>query len=162
PSSSNAIDPCRPHRAPPGLILQPQSGTANPGVPLRSRWRLPQTAWTALGLAGLVSLCSVAYAQQNTNFIRCATMAVHQTLLQTYPPFSNNLANLEIFTSAFSADAKARGAAGLRAGIVTIPVVVHVVYRTTAENISDAQIQSQIAVLNADYRALNTDIGLVP
>lgn len=32
-----------------------------------------------------------------------------------------------------------------------IPVVVHVLYRTSAENISDSQIQSQIDVLNEDY-----------
>ncbi len=40
---------------------------------------------------------------------------------------------------------------------VTIPVVVNVVWNTASENISDAQIQSQIAVLNADFRALNAD-----
>jgi Pregnancy-associated plasma protein-A/Secretion system C-terminal sorting domain len=49
-----------------------------------------------------------------------------------------------------------------RNAVITIPVVVHVVYRTTAQNISDAQVQSQIAVLNRDYRKLNTDIGSVP
>ena len=37
--------------------------------------------------------------------------------------------------------------------LVTIQVVVHVVYKTDEENISDEQIQSQIDVLNADYRA---------
>lgn len=41
--------------------------------------------------------------------------------------------------------------------VVTIPVVVNVVYNTTAQNISDAQIQSQIDVLNADFRKLNSD-----
>lgn len=46
--------------------------------------------------------------------------------------------------------------------LVTIPVVVHVVYNTTAENISDAQVQSQIDVLNADFRKLNSDASLVP
>ena len=46
--------------------------------------------------------------------------------------------------------------------VITIPVVVHVVYRTSVQNISQAQIQSQIDVLNADYRKLNTDIGSVP
>jgi len=46
--------------------------------------------------------------------------------------------------------------------IVTIPVVVHVVYQTSAQNISDAQILSQIDVLNADFRALNGDISGVP
>lgn len=38
-----------------------------------------------------------------------------------------------------------------------IPVVVHVLYQTPAQNISDSQIQSQIAVLNKDFRKLNAD-----
>ena len=42
-------------------------------------------------------------------------------------------------------------------GTVTIPIVVHVVYNTSAENISDAQIQTQIDVLNEDFRRLNSD-----
>jgi hypothetical protein len=41
--------------------------------------------------------------------------------------------------------------------IIVIPIVVHLVYNTTAQNISDAQIRSQISVLNADYRMKNTD-----
>lgn len=41
--------------------------------------------------------------------------------------------------------------------IITIPVVVHVVSKTSDENISDAQIQSQIDRLNKDFRNLNTD-----
>ncbi|MBI3301431.1 MAG: hypothetical protein HYZ72_05040 [Deltaproteobacteria bacterium] len=49
------------------------------------------------------------------------------------------------------------GAARLVGGPVTIPIVVHVVYNTPAENISDAQIKSQIRVLNKDYRAKNPD-----
>jgi hypothetical protein len=42
-------------------------------------------------------------------------------------------------------------------GIITIPVVVHVVYNTTAENVSTAQVQSQIDILNEDFRRLNAD-----
>ena len=42
-------------------------------------------------------------------------------------------------------------------GVIAIPVVVHVVYNTAEENISDAQIQSQIQVLNEDFRRLNSD-----
>jgi hypothetical protein len=45
--------------------------------------------------------------------------------------------------------------------VVTIPVVFHVLYKNTAQNISDAQITSQLAVLNADYRKLNTDFNSV-
>lgn len=46
--------------------------------------------------------------------------------------------------------------------IVTIPVVAHVVYNTTAENVSDAQIQSQITALNKDFARTNTDAASTP
>ena len=41
--------------------------------------------------------------------------------------------------------------------IITIPVVVHVIYKNSQENISAAQIQSQIDVLNEDFRRTNAD-----
>lgn len=41
--------------------------------------------------------------------------------------------------------------------LVTIPVVVHIVYNDPSENISTAQIISQIDVLNKDFRRLNVD-----
>ncbi len=47
-------------------------------------------------------------------------------------------------------------------GLITIPVNVHVVYHTDDENISDHQIDSQIAVLNQDFRATNADISNIP
>ena len=40
---------------------------------------------------------------------------------------------------------------------ITIPVVVHVLWNTAAQNISDAQVQSQIDVLNEDFGATNSD-----
>jgi hypothetical protein len=46
--------------------------------------------------------------------------------------------------------------------IITIPVVVHVVWKTNTENISDAQIFSQIDVLNKDFRRLNHDTSDTP
>ena len=42
----------------------------------------------------------------------------------------------------------------LSSTIITIPVVVHVVYYNSTENISTAQVQSQIDVLNEDFRRL--------
>ena len=46
--------------------------------------------------------------------------------------------------------------------IITIPVVVHVVWNTNSENISDAQIFSQIDVLNEDFRRTNSDANNTP
>ncbi len=44
----------------------------------------------------------------------------------------------------------------------SIPVVVHVLYNTDAQNISDAQIKSQISVLNKDFQRLNADAANTP
>lgn len=46
--------------------------------------------------------------------------------------------------------------------VITIPTVVHVLYNTSGENISDAQIQSQIDILNEDFRRLNADASNTP
>ena len=46
--------------------------------------------------------------------------------------------------------------------ILTIPVVVHVIYKTSSQNISTAQILSQIDILNEDFRKNNSDASSVP
>lgn len=50
--------------------------------------------------------------------------------------------------------------------VITIPVVVHVIHKGepvgTGTNISNAQIQSQIDILNQDFRRLNTDVLFSP
>jgi Pregnancy-associated plasma protein-A len=46
--------------------------------------------------------------------------------------------------------------------IVTIPTVIHVVYNNNKQNISDSQIQSQIEILNRDFRKMNSDVNKVP
>lgn len=42
---------------------------------------------------------------------------------------------------------------------LTIEVVVHVVWKTAAENLPDSVIENQIAVLNEDFNRLNADTG---
>ncbi len=90
---------------------------------------------------------------------KCGTTHAHQQMIKRDPSALVRKESLERATNAWRANNP--NAAQNRA-VVTIPVVVHVVYRTTAQNISDAQIQSQIAVLNRDYRKLNTDASNVP
>ena len=46
--------------------------------------------------------------------------------------------------------------------VITIPVVVHVLYNSSSQNISDDQVRSQIDVLNKDYRRQNTDTSKTP
>ncbi len=47
-------------------------------------------------------------------------------------------------------------------GTVEIPVVFNVLYRTSTENISDARLAEQIAVLNKDFGATNSDVNKIP
>jgi hypothetical protein len=50
-----------------------------------------------------------------------------------------------------------QGWQNLREDLDTIPVVVHVLWKTDIQNISDEQILSQIAVLNEDFGRFNAD-----
>ena len=89
----------------------------------------------------------------------CATMHIHRRLAARDPEYRRRCRELELETRQFMA--RYRGQS-LRTGIVRIPVVVHVIWHSAEQNISDAQIQSQIDVLNADYRRANADAGDVP
>lgn len=46
--------------------------------------------------------------------------------------------------------------------VYTIPVVVHIVYFDNTQNFTDAQVQSQIDVLNEDFRMKNADLSETP
>jgi hypothetical protein len=89
----------------------------------------------------------------------CGTMQQHQYLLETNPTFRRNQVALE---HAFQA--RLRSVAVARVQPYKITVVVHVVHNpaSPAEKISEAQVKSQIAVLNRDYRATNPDKSKAP
>lgn len=65
-------------------------------------------------------------------------------------------------SSSFGDDISQRGRDTISNEQIIIPVVVHVLYKTASENISDAQILSQIAALNQDFRLKNLDIENIP
>lgn len=46
--------------------------------------------------------------------------------------------------------------------VIIVPVVVHIIYNTVQQNISDAQVLSQLQSLNNDYRKLNADANHAP
>jgi hypothetical protein len=90
----------------------------------------------------------------------CGTMAVHYKLLATSESYRQRSARFENRALAYESGMRRPA----RVGVVTIPVVVHVVHNPASpdENISKAQIDSQIDVLNQDYRATNPDRVGVP
>ena len=46
--------------------------------------------------------------------------------------------------------------------IISIPVVIHLLFNTNEQNISDDQVRSQIDVLNRDFRRMNVDAANTP
>jgi len=83
----------------------------------------------------------------------CASQDVLNRQLQEDPSLAGRMADIEKQTAQLLSTGR------LVNGKIEIPVVVNVLYRTTAENISLTQIQSQIDVLNKDFNALNSDFG---
>lgn len=108
-----------------------------------------------LFLALLITFSGI-YAQ---NVHRCGTEYIVQKALQENPSIQFNIDELEQFTEQWIKD---NPIGTDKALFVRIPVVVHIVYNTSAENLSDARIQSQIDVLNADFRRLNSDASNTP
>ncbi|WP_157974359.1 M43 family zinc metalloprotease [Lewinella sp. IMCC34183] len=100
-----------------------------------------------------IALSSLVSAQRN-----CGSMEYLEAQILQNPAREYQLQQLERFTQAYEPGLEK----ALSGGILTIPVIVHVVYGNSTENISDAQIASQIAVLNEDFRRLNADRSNTP
>lgn len=90
---------------------------------------------------------------------RCASDEVLQQQLMADPGLAVKMQAIEELTARY---VKNPGNYFISNGNVVIPVVVNVLYKTAAQNISLAQIQSQIDVLNADFSALNADYNNTP
>lgn len=87
----------------------------------------------------------------------CGAQEEHRRLLNDDPAYAARRAEIETMAWMYRT-----GDRLARAGVTRVPVVVHVVWNTQAQNISEAQVQSQIDVLNRDYRKTNPDVANVP
>ncbi|MFM2392928.1 MAG: hypothetical protein RLZZ546_910 [Bacteroidota bacterium] len=90
---------------------------------------------------------------------RCSAHDVHVQQLAADPSLAIKMEEIERFTDNFL---KSADRTLLPDGTIQIPVVVNVLWKTNAQNISDAQIASQITVLNEDFSATNTDYSNIP
>lgn len=86
------------------------------------------------------------------SFIRCTTMEHHEMLVNQGLAPANQLDQLDQLIQQWINNNPENSST-----LITIPVVFHVIYNTTAQNISDARIMAQLDVLNKDYARLNAD-----
>ena len=92
---------------------------------------------------------------QNQHCFTTETMVSYQSL---HPEYSKYLQKQETILQKFISENKGK----ITSELIQIPVVVHVLYNTDEENISDEFIFSQLDVLNQDYSYTNPDRNLIP
>ena len=109
--------------------------------------------WTAQAQQNAIHVTSVDNVHEHVTGRTCHAHTNLQDRIQADPMLEERMRGIEEKTQRFMQEQ--RGVYGRAAR--TIPVYVHVLYRTSQENISLAQIQSQIDQLNADFAASNAD-----
>ena len=87
------------------------------------------------------------YSQRN-----CGTMQYLSEQIEKNPSLKINFEKTEHKLQQWISSSNTK-----TSNVITIPVVVHVVYYNSNENISDQQIFSQIDIINEDFRRLNAD-----
>ncbi|MBL0103942.1 MAG: zinc metalloprotease [Bacteroidetes bacterium] len=110
-------------------------------------------------LIGIGMLFSVLVNAQSVSHRNCGTMDNLQQQMAADPGLASRMQQIENQTAAYLNAHKNQNSTN---AIITIPVVFHIVYNTTAQNISDAQCLAQLNQLNLDYARLNSDAGNTP
>lgn len=92
--------------------------------------------------------------QQDSELIRCSTMEV-DAQLRASDPNVGTLEDFELWMSKMIENRNAQRSAGV---VYTVPLVFHIIHNGESEgtgsNISQAQVNSQITVLNEDFRRI--------
>ena len=102
----------------------------------------------------------VTVDELNPTMRHCASNDVLESQLTADPSLRQRMQQIEAFTQEVLKNPESYRL--LANGTIEIPVVFNVLYRTAAQNVSLAQLQSQIDVLNADFAATNSDYGNTP
>lgn len=84
---------------------------------------------------------------------KCATMSQYNKKAETNPSYSKRKLEAEAKLQSFNNNNTDKSSNV----VITIPVVVHVIYNNSTQNVSDQQIISQLIVLNEDFRLFNAD-----
>ncbi len=106
-----------------------------------------------LSLFLLISVVSFGQTNQKRN---CGTMNHLSDQLRKDPGLADRMNQIEQQTARF-VNSRVSGTS-----TIVIPVVFHIVYKTSAQNISDALCIAQLNQLNLDFAKLNNDTGNIP
>lgn len=98
-----------------------------------------------------INLCLLYNIDSSAQRRNCETDSYLEQQIKSNPRRIQIMENIERHTTNYTGNSNRTN------GVIRIPVVVHVIYKNTSENLSDDQIKAQIAILNQDFRRLNTN-----
>ena len=93
---------------------------------------------------------------------RCNTFFYQQEQLRNNPALAEKINAIEVFTRQHISTGENNIANRIEGSVIKIPVVIHILYHTPSEKISDAVVQSQIEALNRCFRHRNADSVRTP
>ena len=110
-----------------------------------------------LSVVFLLASWSQAKAQR-----QCQAFNYQQAELRQDSSLLLRLESIENFTKQQSNAGQNLALRPGQTAIITIPVVVHIIYHYPSERISEAQVLSQMEILNRDFRRMNADSVKTP
>ena len=96
-------------------------------------------------------LSTVSILKAQTPIRNCGTMDYLQKQIAADPSIQTRMDGLNQYVDKWVKDHPNYEAKS----VITIPVVVHIIYSTAAQNITDARVQEQINASNTDYAGAN-------
>ena len=110
-----------------------------------------------LTLVALLILSVKSFTQKN-----CNTYNNFQKEISSNPDFKRAQDAIEEFTKRYLTQLPNNIQSRLTTATIKIPVVVHILYHSPSQKISDDIIRTQIQILNRDFRRRNADTSLTP
>ena len=107
----------------------------------------------------IIILFTLTFVTELTAQQRCSTSDYQQEQFSRNSSFRDRINEIEIFTKH---QIEGRATNRTENTIIKIPVVVHILYHTQTEKISDEQVASQIDALNKYFRRRNADTTNTP
>jgi hypothetical protein len=92
---------------------------------------------------------------------RCDVFAYQQAEIKNSPSLTEKIRSIETFVKQKEINSRS-ATARTEETVIKIPVVVHILYHTPEEKISDAAVMSQIEALNKCFRRRNADTVNTP
>ncbi len=118
--------------------------------------------FTLTNLSSQITFQSPHYSVYGADRHHCGTVLKQALTYEKWPHIYDQRRDVERHAASWHQAHLMQLSNRLDSHMYEIPIVVHVVYANAIQNISEAQILSQIQILNQDFTKTNPDISSVP